>query len=164
MKETRPYELPHARYNMVIGTDQTFTKTPPRKIMVSLAGKRHGNEAIDQLFVEFAIGGILHVKQVPHRHRKCQLGHQHGHDPPLLVIIGCKPVYDTFCRVYLVTRIMSATWRIYLLTSTCPSALMVDASVCDKILFDNKLHPAHGKNTVEVTKRLLSVWGPPTPH
>ncbi|KAF1327938.1 putative Pollike protein, partial [Globisporangium splendens] len=40
----------------------------------------------------------------------------------------------------------SATWRVYFLSSSCPSALVVNGSVCDQVLFDNKLHPAHGKN------------------
>ncbi|CAI5721984.1 unnamed protein product [Peronospora destructor] len=63
-----------------------------------------------------------------------------------LFLLGCKPVYDTFREVNLATGITSATWRVYFLSTTCPSALIVNGSVCDQVLFDNKLHPAHGKN------------------
>uniref|UniRef100_A0AAV1V3T1 Uncharacterized protein n=1 Tax=Peronospora matthiolae TaxID=2874970 RepID=A0AAV1V3T1_9STRA len=61
-----------------------------------------------------------------------------------LFLLGCQTVYDTFREVNLATGITSATWRVYFLTNSCPSALIVNGSVCDQVLFDNKLHPAHG--------------------
>ena len=63
-----------------------------------------------------------------------------------LFLLGCKPVYDTFREVNVATGITSATWRVYFMTGSCPNALVVNGSVCDQVLFDNKLHPAHGKN------------------
>ncbi|KAF1315557.1 putative Pollike protein, partial [Globisporangium splendens] len=63
-----------------------------------------------------------------------------------LFLLGCQPVYHTFREVNLATGMTSATWRMYFLSSSCPSALVVNGSVCDQVLFDNKLHPAHGKN------------------
>lgn len=71
-----------------------------------------------------------------------------------LFLLGCKPVYDTFREVNLATGITSATWRVYFLSSSCPSALLVNGSVCDQVLFENKLHPAHGKNAPFQSERL----------
>ncbi|KAF1775023.1 hypothetical protein GQ600_12224 [Phytophthora cactorum] len=58
-----------------------------------------------------------------------------------LFLLGCKPVYDTFREVNLATGLTSATWRVYFLSNSCPGALMINGSVCDQVLFDNKLHP-----------------------
>ena len=63
-----------------------------------------------------------------------------------LFLLGCKPVYNTFREVNLATGITSATWRVYFLSSSCPSALIVNGNVCDQVLFENKLHSTHGKN------------------
>ncbi|KAL7688159.1 hypothetical protein Plhal304r1_c020g0072831 [Plasmopara halstedii] len=52
------------------------------------------------------------------------------------------------------TGITSATWRVQFLPKSCPPQLMVNGSVCDQILFDNKLHPAHGKNAPYQSERL----------
>ena len=71
-----------------------------------------------------------------------------------LFLLGCKPVYNTFREVNLATGITSATWRVYFLSSSCPSALIVNGSVCDQVLFQNKLHPAHGKNAPFQSERL----------
>ena len=71
-----------------------------------------------------------------------------------LFLIGCKPVYDTFREVNLATGITSATWRVYFLTSSCPSALIVNDSVSDQVVFDNKLHPDHGENVPFQSERL----------
>ncbi|KAL8024078.1 hypothetical protein Plhal710r2_c005g0021591 [Plasmopara halstedii] len=193
MEQARPYELPRAKYDMVIDTGRTFAKTPLQKIMVSLAGKHHGNEALEKLYGEFAIGqvsklpgGNLRVKvKTKEACMKLErtkvnilggvfefkefdvLGGKYFIDIAnvdsdtntdvilhRLFLLGCKPVYDTFREVNLVTGITSATWRIYCLPSTCPSALMVNGFVCDQILFDNKLHPAHGKNAPFQSERL----------
>ncbi|RMX69974.1 hypothetical protein DD238_000673 [Peronospora effusa] len=71
-----------------------------------------------------------------------------------LFLLGCNPVYDTFREVNLATGITSATWRVYFSSSSCPSALLVNGSVCDQVLFENKLHPAHGKNAPFQSERL----------
>ncbi|KAF1775818.1 hypothetical protein GQ600_17927 [Phytophthora cactorum] len=71
-----------------------------------------------------------------------------------LFLLGCKPVYDTFREVNLATGLTSATWRVYFLSNSCPGALMINGSVCDQVLFDNKLHPAHGKNAPYQSERL----------
>ncbi|KAL7999024.1 hypothetical protein Plhal703r1_c26g0106981 [Plasmopara halstedii] len=71
-----------------------------------------------------------------------------------LFILGCQPIYDTFREVNMATGITSATWRVYFLPKSCPPQLMVNGSVCDQILFDNKLHPAHGKNAPYQSERL----------
>uniref|UniRef100_M4BIS0 RxLR effector candidate protein n=1 Tax=Hyaloperonospora arabidopsidis (strain Emoy2) TaxID=559515 RepID=M4BIS0_HYAAE len=64
----------------------------------------------------------------------------------LLFLLGRRPIYDTFREVNLATGITSDSWRVYCLKSSCPSALIVNGSVCDQVLFDNKLHPAYGEN------------------
>ena len=69
-------------------------------------------------------------------------------------LLGCKPVYDTFREVNLATGITSATWQVYFLSATCPSPFLVNGSVCDQVLFDNKLHPLHGKNSPFQSERL----------
>ncbi|KAG2758866.1 hypothetical protein Pcac1_g29042, partial [Phytophthora cactorum] len=71
-----------------------------------------------------------------------------------LFLLGCKPVYDTFREVNLATGLTSATWRVYFLSNSFPGALMINGSVCDQVLFDNKLHPAHGKNAPYQSERL----------
>ncbi|KAL7689654.1 hypothetical protein Plhal304r1_c015g0056851 [Plasmopara halstedii] len=71
-----------------------------------------------------------------------------------LFILGCQPIYDTFRVVNMATGIASATWRVYFMPKSCPPQLMVNGSVCDQILFDNKLHPAHGKNAPYQSKCL----------
>ncbi|KAF1327933.1 putative Pollike protein, partial [Globisporangium splendens] len=71
-----------------------------------------------------------------------------------LFLLGCQPVYDTFREVNLATGITSATWRVYFMSKSCPSALMINGSVCDQLLFDNKLHPTHGKNAPYQSERL----------
>uniref|UniRef100_A0AAV1UCG1 Uncharacterized protein n=1 Tax=Peronospora matthiolae TaxID=2874970 RepID=A0AAV1UCG1_9STRA len=45
-----------------------------------------------------------------------------------LFLLGYKPVYDTFRELNLATGITSATWRVYFLTASCPSALIVNGS------------------------------------
>ncbi|CEG47962.1 uncharacterized protein PHALS_05446 [Plasmopara halstedii] len=67
--QARPYELPRKRYDMVIDTGRTFAKTPLQKIMSSLTGSHHGNDALEKLYGDHAIdqvsklpGGNLRVK------------------------------------------------------------------------------------------------------
>jgi hypothetical protein len=193
MEQARPYALPRAKYDMVIDTGRTLAKTPLQKIMVSLSGKNHGNEALEDLYRRFEIGqisklpgGNLRVKVkskesclLLERTKVNILGGvfmfkefdvlggkyfldisnvDSDTDTDLILqrlfLLGCKPVYDTFREVNLATGITSATWRVYFLTSSCPSALMVNGSVCDQVLFENKLHPAHGKNAPFQSERL----------
>ncbi|KAL7995513.1 putative bardet-Biedl syndrome 1 protein [Plasmopara halstedii] len=191
--QARPYELPRARYDMVINTGRTFAKTPLQKIMASLTGSHHGNDALEKLYGEHAIGqvsklpgGNLRVK-VKTKEACLQLERTKVNimggvfmfnefdilaskyfvdisnvdsdtktDTILhrLFIIGCKPIYDTFREVNMTTGMTSATWRVYFLSNTCPPPLVVNGSVCDQILFDNKLHPAHGKNAPYQSERL----------
>ncbi|POM80670.1 Hypothetical protein PHPALM_1464 [Phytophthora palmivora] len=47
--QSRPYELPRAKYDMVIETGKTFTKTPLTKITATLVGKSYRNCALDRL-------------------------------------------------------------------------------------------------------------------
>jgi hypothetical protein len=58
MEQARPYALPRAKYDMVIDTGRTLAKTPLQKIMASLSGKNHGNEALEDLYRRFEIGQI----------------------------------------------------------------------------------------------------------
>lgn len=183
--QARPYALPRAKYDMVIATGRTLAKTPLQKIMVSLSGKHHGNDSLEDLYRSHEIGqiskmpgGDLRVK-VKSREACLRLERTKVNilggvytfkefdvlggkyyidisnmdsdtDTQLILhrlfLLGCKPVYDTFREVNLATGIMSATWRVYFLLSSCPRALILNGSVCDQVLFDNKLHPAHGKN------------------
>lgn len=71
-----------------------------------------------------------------------------------LFLFGCKPVYATFCEVNLTTGVTSVTWRMYFLSTTCISPFIANGSVCDQVLFDNKLHPAHGKKAPFQSERL----------
>lgn len=71
-----------------------------------------------------------------------------------LFTLGYKPIYDTFREVNMLTGITSATWRVYFLSRTCPPPLVVNGSVCNYVLFDIKLHPAHGKNAPHQSERL----------
>ena len=73
-----------------------------------------------------------------------------------LLLLRCNPVLETFREVSLATGVTSETWRVYFLSSSCPSALIVNGSVCDQVLFENKLHPAHGKNALSVCA--IAVW------
>uniref|UniRef100_M4BT88 Uncharacterized protein n=1 Tax=Hyaloperonospora arabidopsidis (strain Emoy2) TaxID=559515 RepID=M4BT88_HYAAE len=165
--QARPYTLPRAKYDMVIATGRTLAKTPLQKIMVSLAGdlriKVKSKEACLRLkrtkvnilggaytFKEFdVLGGkyfidISNMDSDTDTHLILQR----------LFLLGCKPVYDTFREVNLATGITSATGRVYFLTSSCPSALIVNDSVRNQVVFDNKLHPAHGKNAPFQSERL----------
>ncbi|KAL7685489.1 hypothetical protein Plhal304r1_c030g0096941 [Plasmopara halstedii] len=49
----------------------------------------------------------------------------------VILSLGCMPVYETFREINLITEITFATWRIFFLASTCPTALMANGSVCD---------------------------------
>lgn len=193
MDQARPYALPRARYDMVIDTGRTFAKTPLQKIMASLAGSHHGNDALEKLYSEHAIGQVsklpggnlrvnIKTKEVCLKLERTKVNILGGvflfkegdvlagkyfldisnvdsdtnTDAILhwLFILGCKPIYDTFREVNMATGITSATWRVYFLSNTCPLQLMVSGSVCDQILFDHKLHPAHGKSAPFQSERL----------
>jgi hypothetical protein len=193
MEQARPYALPRAKYDMVIDTGRTFAKTPLQKIMASLSGKHHGNEALENLYQRFEIGQISKLPggnlRVKVKSKEACLALERtkvnilggvfmfkefdvlggkyfidisnvdsdiSTDEILrrLFLLGCKPVYDTFREVNLATGVTSATWRVYFLSSSCPSALMINGSVCDQVLFENKLHPAHGKNAPFQSERL----------
>jgi hypothetical protein len=193
MEQARPYALPRARFDMVIDTGRTFAKTPLQKIMASLSGKHHGNDALEKLYSKFEIGQISKLPggnlRVKVKSKEACLALERtkvnilggvfmfkefdvlggkyfidisnvdsGTNTDVMLhrlfLLGCKPVYDTFREVNLATGITSATWRVYFLSTTCPSPLIVNGSVCDQILFDNKLHPAHGKNAPFQSDRL----------
>ncbi|KAF1329066.1 putative Pollike protein, partial [Globisporangium splendens] len=185
MEQARPYQLPTAKYDMVIETGRALAKTPLQKIMASLAGTSHGNATLDELYQRFEIGQIsklpggnlrvkVKTKEACVRLERTKVNILGGTftfkefdilgdkyfidivnvDPDVdirvivhrLFLLGCQPVCHTFREVNLATGMTSATWRVYFLSSSCPSALVVNGSVCDQVLFDNKLHPAHGKN------------------
>ncbi|KAF1321893.1 putative Pollike protein, partial [Globisporangium splendens] len=185
MEQAHPYQLPTAKYDMVIETGRALAKTPLQKIMASLASTSHGNATLDELYQRFEIGQIsklpggnlrvkVKTKEACVRLERTKvnilggvfsfkefdiLGDKYfidivNVDPDVdvrvivhrLFLLGCQPVYHTFREVNLATGMTSATWRVYFLSSSCPSALVVNGSVCDQVLFDNKLHPAHGKN------------------
>ncbi|CAI5747276.1 unnamed protein product [Peronospora destructor] len=71
-----------------------------------------------------------------------------------LFVLGCQPVYDTFRNVNLATGLISATWCVFFRSAKCPPALLVNGSVCDQVIFDNKLHPAHGNDAPFQSERL----------
>ena len=68
--------------------------------------------------------------------------------------LGCQPLYDTFREVNVATGITTSTWRVYFVSKTCPSVLMIRGSVCDQVQFDGRLFPAHGKNAPYPSQRL----------
>ncbi|KAF1327222.1 putative Pollike protein, partial [Globisporangium splendens] len=193
LEQARPYQLPRAKYDMVIETGRALAKTPVQKILASLASPGHGNAALEELYKHFEIGqisklpgGNLRVKVkskdacVRLERTKVNilggvftfkefdiLGDKYyldisnvdsDTDTDLILerlfVLGCKPVYDTFREVNLATGVTSATWRVYFLSSSCPSALIINNGVCDQVIFDNKLHPAHGKNAPFRSERL----------
>ncbi|KAF1331688.1 hypothetical protein FI667_g4271, partial [Globisporangium splendens] len=193
LEQARPYQLPRAKYDMVIETGRALAKTPVQKILASLASSGHGNAALEELYKRFEIGqisklpgGNLRVKVkskdacVRLERTKVNilggvftfkefdiLGDKYYLDISnvdsdtntdlileRLFILGCKPMYDTFREVNLATGVTSATWRVYFLSSSCPSALIINSGVCDQVIFDNKLHPAHGKNAPFRSERL----------
>ncbi|KAF1331678.1 putative Pollike protein, partial [Globisporangium splendens] len=193
MEQARPYQLPRAKYDMVIETGRALAKTSVHKILASLAGPEHGNSALEELYKQFEIGqiskmpgGNLRVKvkskEVCVRLERTKvnilggvftfkefdsLGDKYyldianvdcdmGTDVILhrLFLLGCKPVYDTFREVNLTTGMTSATWRVYFLSRSCPPALIINNSVCDQLVFDNKLHPVHGKNAPFSSERM----------
>lgn len=193
LHQARPYQLPRARFDMIIDTGRTFAKTPLQKVMASLTGPQLGNPALEELYRTHEIGqvsklpgGNLRVKVKStdacltlERTTVNILGSVFtfqafdvlaskyfidianvDSDMPTdailqrLFVLGCQPVYDTFREVNMATGITSATWRVYFLSSTCPLALIVNGSVCDQILFNNKLHPVHGKNAPYASERL----------
>ncbi|KAL8000666.1 hypothetical protein Plhal703r1_c21g0092221 [Plasmopara halstedii] len=169
MDQTRPYELSRAKFDMAIATGRKFAKTPLQLIMASLAGSNHENEALEELYRQHEIGqvsklpgGNLRVKfkEYDVLANKYYLDISNVDSDTntdvilLLFFLGCQPIYDTFREVNMATGITSATWRVYFLPKSCPPQLMVNGSVCDQILFDNKLHPAHGKNAPYQFERL----------
>ena len=48
-----------------------------------------------------------------------------------MFVLGCQPVYDTFCDVNLATVFTSASRRVFFRSATCPPPLLVNGSVCD---------------------------------
>ncbi|KAF1318504.1 hypothetical protein FI667_g13907, partial [Globisporangium splendens] len=58
MEQARPYQLPRAKYDMVIETGRALAKTSVHKILASLAGPEHGNSALEELYKQFEIGQI----------------------------------------------------------------------------------------------------------
>jgi hypothetical protein len=193
MEQARPYQLPKAKYDMVIDTGRALAKTSVHKILASLAGPDHGNSALEELYKQFEIGqiskmpgGNLRVKVkskeacVRLERTKVNilggvftfkefdiLGDKYYLDISnvdcdmdtdvilhRLFLLGCKPVYDTFREVNLPTGVTSATWRVYFLSRSCPPALIINNCVCDQLVFDNKLHPVHGKNAPFSSERM----------
>uniref|UniRef100_K3WYJ5 Uncharacterized protein n=1 Tax=Globisporangium ultimum (strain ATCC 200006 / CBS 805.95 / DAOM BR144) TaxID=431595 RepID=K3WYJ5_GLOUD len=53
-----PYQLPRAKYDMVIETGRALAKISAHKIMSSLCGPDHGNSALEELYKQFEIGQI----------------------------------------------------------------------------------------------------------
>ncbi|TYZ68470.1 hypothetical protein PybrP1_005401, partial [[Pythium] brassicae (nom. inval.)] len=151
--QSRPYAPPRAKFDMVIETGKTFAKTPLQKIMAALVTKSHGNSDLDELYRDFqpfdALAGkfFIDISNV-----------DSDTDTDLMLqrlfLLGCQPVYDTFRDVNLATGLTSATWRVYFLSTKCPPPLLLNGSVCDQVVFDNKLHPAHGKDAPFQSERL----------
>ncbi|KAF1326586.1 putative Pollike protein, partial [Globisporangium splendens] len=191
--QSRPYQLPRAKYDMVIETGKTFAKTPLTKIMAALVGTNYGNRALDRLYEQKLVG---QVSKLPGGNLRLKLKSREaclklerttvsilGGVFPFkpfdvlaskfyldvsnvdsdtntdlmlrrLYLLGCEPVYDTFRDVNLATGLTSATWRVYFRSSECPPPLVVNGSVCDQIVFNNKLYPAHGKDAPFQSERL----------
>ncbi|KAF1315563.1 putative Pollike protein, partial [Globisporangium splendens] len=191
--QSRPYQLPRAKYDMVIETGKTFAKTPLTKIMAALVGTNYGNRALDRLYEQKLVdqvsklpGGNLRLKLKSReaclkleRTTVSILGGVFPFKPfdvlasmfyldvsnidsdtntdlmlRRLYLLGCEPVYDTFRDVNLATGLTSATWRVYFRSSECPPPLVVNGSVCDQIVFNNKMYPAHGKDAPFQSERL----------
>ncbi|CAH0485663.1 unnamed protein product [Peronospora farinosa] len=58
MEQARPYQLPRAKFDMVIETGRALAKTSVHKILASLAGPDHGNSELEELYKQFEIGQI----------------------------------------------------------------------------------------------------------
>lgn len=191
--QSRPYELPRARYDMVIETGTTFTKTSLTKIMAALVGTNHRNRTLDRLYEQKRVGqvskmpgGNLRLKLKDReacmeleRTTVSILGNVYPFKPfdvlaskffldisnvdsdtntdlvlRRLYLLRCEPVYDTYRDVNLATGLTSATWRVYFRSSDCPPPLVVNGSVCDQLVFNNKLYPVHGKDAPFASERL----------
>ncbi|POM79846.1 Hypothetical protein PHPALM_2390, partial [Phytophthora palmivora] len=169
--QSRTYELPRAKYGLVIETGKTFTKTPLTKIMAALAGKgiatarstlkdREACLKLESTTVSI-LGGVYLFKPFDVLASKFFLDVSNvdsDTDTDLILrhlyLLGCEPVYDTFRDVNLATGLASATWRVYFRSRECPPPLVVNGSVCDQLVFSNKLYPAHGKDTPFASERL----------
>ena len=193
IEQARPYQLPRAKFDMVIETGRALAKTSVHKILASLASLDHGNSELEDLYKQFEIGqiskmpgGNLRVKVKSKEacmrleHTKVNilgsvftfkefdiLGDKYYLDIAnvdcdmdtdtilhRLFLLGCKPVYDTFREVNLTTGVTSAAWRVYFQSRSCPPALIINNCVCDQLVFDNKLHPVHGKNAPFSSERM----------
>lgn len=193
LSQARPYQMPTAKFDMVIDTGKALAKTSVHKILASLSGPDHGNPVLEELYKRFEIGqlskmpgGNLRIKVkskeacVRLEHTKVTilggvftfkafdiLGDKFYLDISnvdcdmdtstilqRLFLLGCKPVYDTFREVNLTTGMTSATWRVYFLSRSCPPALIINNCVCDQLVFDNKLHPVHGKDAPFGSERM----------
>lgn len=68
--------------------------------------------------------------------------------------LGAQPIYGTFRDVNLEAVITTATWRVYFRSSQCPPELVVGGSVCDQLVFADRIYPVHAKNVPFPTQRL----------
>ncbi|KAF1328765.1 putative Pollike protein, partial [Globisporangium splendens] len=160
MEKARPYQLPTAKYDMVIETGRALAKTSVHKILASLAGPEHGNSALDELYKQFEIGqiskmpgdnlrvkvnilgGVFTFKEFDSIGDKYYLDIANvdcDMDTDVILhrlfLLWCKPVYDTFREVNLTTGMTSATWRVYFLSRSCPPALIINNSVSERMPF-----------------------------
>ncbi|TYZ52635.1 hypothetical protein PybrP1_011734 [[Pythium] brassicae (nom. inval.)] len=141
--QPRPSWLPRANFDMVIETGRAFTKTPLQKITTALLERTTDN----------ILGGVYPFKPFDALASKFYLDISNVDsdiDTNLMLhclfLLGCQPVYDAFHDVNLATGHTSATWRVFLRSDKCLPPLLVNGSVCDQVIFGNKLHPAHGKD------------------
>ncbi|TYZ68504.1 hypothetical protein PybrP1_006002 [[Pythium] brassicae (nom. inval.)] len=144
--QSRPYAPPRAKFDMVIETGKLKTQEACMKLertTVSILGSVYPFKPFDAHAGKFFID-ISNVDSDTDTDLMLQR----------LFLLGCRPVYDTFRDVNLATGLTFATWRVYFLSTKCPPPLLLNGSVCDQVVFGNKLHPAHGKDAPFQSERL----------
>ncbi|KAL7693485.1 hypothetical protein Plhal304r1_c004g0018141 [Plasmopara halstedii] len=171
----RPYQLPRARYSLVLETRGSFARIAPQKILQSFV-RDHNNPVLAELFRDNL---VVQLSKLPdgnlclkvRTREACMklerqaiqlLGGSFNIDSDLdtdcmmkrLFELGCRPLYDTFRRVNVATGITTATWRVYFVSTSCPFPLIQNSTVCDQVMFGGRLFPTHGKNTPYPSERL----------
>ncbi|KAL7995041.1 hypothetical protein Plhal703r1_c48g0151011 [Plasmopara halstedii] len=131
----RPYQLPRARYSLVLETGGSFARTAPQKILQSFV-RDHNNPVLAELFRDNLVGQLsklpggnlrLKVKTRSFKFKEFDVLEEKylldvsSIDSDLdtdcmmkrLFELGCRPLYDTFREVNVATGITTATWRVY---------------------------------------------------
>ncbi|KAL7679805.1 hypothetical protein Plhal304r1_c073g0161181 [Plasmopara halstedii] len=121
----RPYQLPRARYALVLETGGSFARTAPQKILQSFV-RDHNNPMLAELFRDNLVGQL---SKLPSGNLRLKVRTQFDvlEEKYFLDVssidsdldtdcmmkrsfeLGCRPLYDTFREVNVATDITTAT-------------------------------------------------------